>query len=149
MYIWVSIFIISILRMLILFVSTSVMYLLGFLLPPVAVIMLLLLFLVMRSPPPTVAVQIHFVAVAPDVPAAGRDDQMQRQEPNDEQNDAEVAEWETPVQETSQRTRSVIVVGTVTAPDLPAEDQGHEEPNDDIEDGECWRTPVQETPRTP
>ena len=133
--------------MLILFVLTSVMYLLGFLLPPAAVIMLLLLFLVMRSPPPTVIVQIHFVAVAPDVPAAGRDDQMQRQEPNDEQNDAEVAEWETPVQETSPRTRSVMVVGTVTT--LPEEDQGQEEPNDDAEDGECWRTPVQETPRTP
>ena len=134
--------------MLILFVSTSVMYLLGFLLSPVAVIMLLLLFLVMRSPPPTtVFVQLHFVAVAPDVPAAGRDDQMQRQEPNDEQNDAEVAEWETPVQEASQRTRSVMVLGTVTA--LPAEDYEHEEPNNDAEDVECWRTPVQETPRTP
>ena len=130
--------------------STSVMYVLGFLLSPAAVIMLLLLCLVMRSPPPTVFVQIHFVAVAPDVPAAGRDDQMQGQEPNDEQNDAEVAEWETPVQETSQRTRSVMVVGTVTAPDLPAKvDQEHEEPNDDAEDGGCWRTPVQETPRTP
>ena len=98
-------YIISNLRMF-LFISTSVMYLLGFLLPPAAVIMLLLLFLVMRSPPPTVLVQLHFVAVAPDVPAAGRDDQMQGQEPNDEQNDAEVAEWETPVQETGPRTRS-------------------------------------------
>ena len=72
---------------------------------------------------------------------------MRGQEPNDERNDVEVAEWETPVQETGQRTRSVIVVGTVTA--LPAEDQGHEEPNDEAEDAECWCTPVQETQRAP
>ena len=135
--------------MLILFGSTGVMYLLGFFLPPVAVIMLLLLFLVMRSPPPTVLVQIHFVVVAPDVPASGRDDQMQGQEPNDEQNNAEVAEWETPVQETGPRTRSMMVVGTVTAPDLPAKVDQRQEPNDEAEDAECWRTPVQETQRTP
>ena len=133
-----------------LFGSTSVMYVLSFLLCLAAVVMLLLLYmLVMRSPPPTVIVQMHFVAVAPDGTAAGRNDQMQEQEPNDEQNDAEVAEWETPVQETGQRTRSVIsmVAGTVTAPDLPAKDQGQEEPNDDAEDtdAKCWHTPVQET----
>ena len=132
-----------------LFGLTSVMYVLGFLLCPAAVVMLLLLFLVTRASPPTVFVQIHFVAVAPDVPATGRDDQMRGQVPNDEQNDAEVAEWETPVQETGPSTRSVMVVGTVTAPDLPAEDQGQEEPNDDAEDAECSRTPVQETQRTP
>ena len=37
--------------------------------------------------------------------------------PNNEQNEAEVTEWETPVQETGQRTRSVMIV---TVPDLPA-----------------------------
>ena len=129
-----------------LFGSTSVMYVLSFLLCLAAVVMLLLLYmLVMRSPPPTVIVQMHFVVVAPDGTAAGRIDQMQ------EQNDAEVAEWETPVQETGQRTRSVMVAGTVTAPDLPAKDQGQEEPNDDAEDtdAECSRTPVQETQCAP
>ena len=132
-----------------LFGLTSVMYVLGFLLSLAAVIMLLLLFLVMRSLPPTVTVQIHFVAVAPDVPAP---DQMRGQEPNDEQNDAEVAEWESPVQETGQSTRSMMVVGAVTAPDLPAKvDQGHEEPKHEQEDtdAECWHTPVQETQRAP
>ena len=132
-----------------LFELTSVMYVLGFLLSLAAVIMLLLLFLVTRSPPPTVFAQIHFVEVAPDVPATGRDDQMQRQEPNDEQNDAEVAEWETPVQETGPLTRSMMVVGTVTAPDLPAKVDQRQEPNNDAEDAECWHTPVQETQRTP
>ena len=78
------------------------------------------------------------MAVAPDVPGAGRDDQMQ--EPNDEQNEAEVTEWETPVQEMGQRTRSVMVV---TVSDLPA-------PNNDAEDtAECWRTPLQETQCAP
>ena len=78
------------------------------------------------------------MAVAPDVPEAGRDDQIQ--EPNNEQNEAEVTEWETPVQETGQRTRSVMVV---TVPDLPA-------PNNDTEDtAECWRTPLQEIQCTP
>ena len=134
--------------MLFLFWLTSVMYLLGFLLSLAAVIMLLLLFPVMRSPPPTVTMQIHSVAVAPDVPAAGRDDQMQGQEPNDEQNDAEVAEWETPVQETGPCTRSMMVI-TVTAPDLPAKVDQRQEPNNEAEDAECWRTPVQETQRTP
>ena len=48
--------------------------------------------------------------------------------PNDEQNEAEVTEWKTPVQETGQRTRSVMIV---TVPDLPA-------PNNDAEDtAEC------------
>ena len=142
------------------------MYVLGFLLCPASVIIVLLMLymLVMRSPPPTIFVQIHFVAVAPDLPAAGCDDQMRGQEPNNEQNDAEVAEWETPVQEAGQRTRSVMVVGTETAPDQPAEDlasspgplgtrlaedQEQEEPNDDAEDAECCRSPVQETPRIP
>ena len=126
------------------------LYVLGFLLSPAAVIMLLLLYmLVMRSPPPTVIVQIHFVAVAPDEQAAGRDDQMRGRELNNEHNDAELAEWETPVQETDQRTRSMTVVGTATTPDLLAEDQRQEEPNYDAEDAECWRTPVQETPRNP
>ena len=78
------------------------------------------------------------MAVAPDVLGAGRDEQMQ--EPNDEQNEAEVTEWETPVQETGQRTRSVMVV---TVPDLSA-------PNNDAEDtAECWRMPLQETQRAP
>ena len=78
------------------------------------------------------------MAVAPDVPGAGRDDQMQ--EPNDEQNEAEVTEWETPVQEKGQRTRSVMFV---TVPDLSA-------PNNDAEDtAECWRMPLQETQRAP
>ena len=126
------------------------MYVLGFLLCPVAVIMLLLLYmLVVRSSPPTAIVQIHFVAVAPDVPAAGRDDRMRGQKPNDEQNDAEVTEWETPVQETGQHTLSMMVVCMTAAPDLPAEDQGQEEPNYDAENAECWQTPVQETQCTP
>ena len=123
------------------------MYVLDFLLSPAAVVVLLLLFLIIWSPPPTVFVQLHFVAVAPDVPAAGRDDQMRGQEPNDEQNNAEVTEWETPVQETSRRTWSVMVVGSVTAPDLPA--KGLEEPKHEQDDIECWHTPVQETQRTP
>ena len=137
--------------MLFLFGPTSMMYVLGFLLCPASVIIVLLLLymLVMRSPPPTIFVQIHFVAVAPDVPAAGCDDQMRGQEPNNEQNDAEVTEWETPVQEAGQRTRSVMVVGSETAPDQPAEDQEQEEPNDDAEHTECCRSPVQETPRIP
>ena len=75
------------------FGSTSLMHILGFWLSPAVVIMLLLLhlyLLVMRSPPLTVIVQIHFEAVAPDAPAAGRDAQMQ--EPNDELNNTEVTE---------------------------------------------------------
>ena len=110
----------------------------------------LMLLLVMRSLPTTVIVQIHFVTVAPDVPAAGREDQMRGQELNDEQNDAEVVEWESPVQETSRRTRSVMVIGTVTAPYLPADDQGLDEPKYEQEDtdAECLHMPVQETQRT-
>ena len=109
-------------------------------LSPAAVLMLLLYMLV----------QIYFVAVAPDVPAAGREDQMRGQEPNDEQNDAEVVEWESPVQETSRRTRSVMVIGTVTAPYLPADDQGLDQPKYEQEDtdAECLHMPVQETQRT-
>ena len=117
-------------------------------LSPAAVgITLLLYMLVMRSLPPTVIVQIHFVA---DVPGAGREDQMRGQELNDEQNDAEVVEWESPVQETSRRTRSVMVIGTVTAPYLPADDQGLDEPKYEQEDtdAECLHMPVQETQRT-
>ena len=87
------------------------------------------------------------MAVASDVPAAGRDDQMRGQEPDDEQNNAEVAEWETPVQETGPRTWSVMVVGSVTAPDLPA--KGLAEPKHEQDDIECWHTPVQDTQRTP
>ena len=131
---------ISNLRMFFIFVT----YVLCFLLSPAAVIMLLL---VMRSLPPTVIVQLHFVA---DVPGAGREDQMRGQELNDEQNDAEVVEWESPVQETSRRTRSVMVIGTVTAPYLPADDQGLDEPKFEQEDTdpECLHMPVQETQRT-
>ena len=134
---------ISNLRMFFIFVT----YVLCFLLSPAAVIMLLLYMLVMRSLPLTVIVQIHFVA---DVPGAGREDQMRGQELNDEQNDAEVVEWESPVQETSRRTRSVMVIGTVTAPYLPADDQGLDEPKYEQEDtdAECLHMPVQETQRT-
>ena len=137
---------ISNLRMFFIFVT----YVLCFLLSPAAVIMLLLYMLVMRSLPSTVIVQIHFVAVAPDVPGAGREDQMRGQELNDEQNNAEVVEWESPVQETSRRTRSVMVIGTVTAPYLPADDQGLDEPKYEQEDtdAECLHMPVQETQRT-
>ena len=136
---------ISNLRMFFIFVT----YVLSFLLSPAAVIMLLLYMLVMRSLPPNVIVQIHFVAVAPDVPGAGRD-QMRGQELNDEQNDAEVVEWESPVQETSRRTRTVMVIGTVTAPYLPADDQGLDQPKYEQEDtdAECLHLPVQETQRT-
>ena len=131
---------ISNLRMFFIFVT----YVLCFLLSPAAVIMLLLYMLVMRSLPPNVIVQIHFVAVAPDVPGAGREDQMRGQELNDEQNDAEVVEWESPVQETS-RTRSVMVIGTVTAPYLPADEPKYEQEDTDAE---CLHMPVQETQRT-
>ena len=129
---------ISNLRMFFIFVTCV----LCFMLSPAAVIMLLL---VMRSLPPTVIVQLHFVA---DVPGAGREDQMQ--EMNNEQNDAEVVEWESPVQETSRRTRSVMVIGTVSAPYLPGDDQGLDEPKYEQEDtdAECLHMPVQETQRT-
>ena len=111
-------------------------------LSPAAVIMLLLYMLVQ--------IHMHVVAVVPDVPAAGREDQMRGKELNDEQNDAEVVEWESPVQETSRRTRSVMVIGTVTAPYLPADDQGLDEPKYEQEDtdAECLHLPVQETQRT-
>ena len=128
---------ISNLRMFFIFVT----YVLCFLLSPAAVLMLLLYMLVMRSLPPTVIVQIHFVA---DVPG----DQMRGQELNDEQtDDAEVVEWESPMQETSRRTRSVMVI---TAPYLPADDQGLDEPKCEQEDtdAECLHMPVQETQRT-
>ena len=86
--------------------------------PPAAIIMMLLLHYAQhRAPMINVVVHVHCTCGAV-VPG---EEQMRQEEPNDEYEAAEAAEWETPVQETQyQHTRSRMVGCMTATPAVPA-----------------------------
>ena len=86
--------------------------------PPAAIIMMLLLHVAQhRAPMINVVVHVHCTCGAV-VPG---EEQMRQEEPNDEYEAAEAAEWETPVQETLyQHTRSRMVGCMTATPEVPA-----------------------------